>query len=53
MRDLPGGADRLLSDATGARAVSVNGAVLREDGRDVLDREAPLPGRVLRAGRIR
>jgi hypothetical protein len=49
--DFPGGADRLVSDATGIRAVVVNGTVIREDGRDVPDPEGPLPGRVLRGGR--
>jgi N-acyl-D-aspartate/D-glutamate deacylase len=53
VRDLPGGADRLVSDALGVRAVIVNGAVLREDGRDALDPERPLPGRILRAGSAR
>jgi N-acyl-D-amino-acid deacylase len=51
VRDLPAGADRLIADATGIRAVVVNGVVLREDGRDVLDPEGPLPGHVLRGGR--
>ena len=49
--DFPAGADRLVSDATGVRAVVVNGVVIREDGRDAVDPEAPLPGRVLRGGR--
>jgi N-acyl-D-aspartate/D-glutamate deacylase len=48
VHDLPGGADRLVSDAAGIRAVVVEGTLLREDGRDVLDPEGPLPGRVLR-----
>ncbi len=49
--DFPGGADRLVSDARGIRAVVVNGIVIREDGRDAVDPEGPLPGRVLRGGR--
>ncbi|GIW41827.1 MAG: amidohydrolase [Candidatus Binatia bacterium] len=49
--DFPGGADRLVSDASGIRAVLVNGVVLREDGKDVLDPGGRLPGRVLRGGR--
>jgi len=49
--DFPAGADRLISDAAGIRAVVVNGVVIREDGRDAVDPEAPLPGRVLRGGR--
>jgi N-acyl-D-aspartate/D-glutamate deacylase len=48
--DLPAGADRLVSDAIGIRAVIVNGVVVREDGRDRVDAEGPLPGRVLRGG---
>lgn len=48
--DLPGGADRLVSDAVGIDAVIVNGAVLRRNGADVLTAENPLPGRLLRRG---
>ncbi len=51
VRDLPAGADRLIADALGIRAVIVNGEVLREDGRDRFDSDAPLPGRLLRGGR--
>jgi len=50
--DLPAGADRLVSDAAGIRAVVVHGTVLREDGRDRVDPDGPLPGRVLRGGRL-
>jgi N-acyl-D-aspartate/D-glutamate deacylase len=50
VRDLPAGADRLVSEAHGVRAVVVNGTLLREEGRDCLDPEGPLPGRVLRGG---
>jgi N-acyl-D-aspartate/D-glutamate deacylase len=51
VRDQPAGADRLIADATGIRAVVVNGVVLREDGHDALDPTGPLPGQVLRGGR--
>jgi N-acyl-D-aspartate/D-glutamate deacylase len=50
VRDFPAGADRLVSDASGIRAVIVAGVPIREDGRDALDPEGPLPGRVLRGG---
>jgi len=49
--DLPAGADRLVSDASGIRAVVVNGTVIREDNKDALDLQGSLPGRVLRGGR--
>ena len=49
--DFPAGADRLVSDAQGIRAVVVNGGVIREEGHDVADPEGPLPGHVLRGGR--
>lgn len=49
--DLPGGANRLISEATGIDAVIVNGTVLRRDGRDVLAADGALPGRLLRNGR--
>jgi N-acyl-D-amino-acid deacylase len=51
VKDLPGGADRLVADARGIDAVIVNGQVLRGHGEDVLDPDGPLPGRVLRNGR--
>ena len=50
VRDLPAGQDRLVADATGIRAVVVNGTLLREDGRDAVDPMGPLPGHVLRGG---
>ena len=50
VHDLPAGQDRLVSDAEGIRAVVVNGVVLRENGRDSLDPDGELPGRVLRGG---
>lgn len=46
--DQPGGADRLISDAVGIDAVIVNGTPIREHGRDSVDPEGELPGRVLR-----
>ena len=51
VRDFPAGADRLVSDAAGIRAVVVEGTPIREDGRDVVDPEGPLPGHVLRGGK--
>ncbi len=48
--DLPGGADRLVSDAAGIHAVIVNGVPIRTDGRDAVDPDGALPGRVLRGG---
>ena len=48
--DLPAGADRLVADAIGVRAVVVEGTIVREDGRDAIDPGAALPGRVLRGG---
>ncbi|MFQ5415485.1 MAG: amidohydrolase family protein [Myxococcota bacterium] len=51
VRDLPAGADRLVSDASGIRAVLVNGTLVREDGCDVVDPDGPLPGRLHRGGR--
>jgi N-acyl-D-amino-acid deacylase len=50
VRDFPAGADRLVSDATGIRAVVVEGTPIREEGRDAVDPEGPLPGHVLRGG---
>ncbi|MBS1117782.1 MAG: D-aminoacylase domain protein [Deltaproteobacteria bacterium] len=48
VQDQPAGAERLIVDAHGIRAVIVGGTLLREDGRDVIDPKGPLPGRVLR-----
>jgi N-acyl-D-aspartate/D-glutamate deacylase len=50
VRDFPAGADRLVSDAAGIRAVIVAGVPIRMDGHDALDPEGPLPGNVLRGG---
>jgi N-acyl-D-aspartate/D-glutamate deacylase len=51
VRDFPAGADRLVADATGIRAVIVNGVVVRRDGKDLIDSKDRLPGRVLRGGK--
>jgi N-acyl-D-aspartate/D-glutamate deacylase len=51
--DFPAGADRLISDARGIRAVIVNGVPIRAEGRDTVDPGGPLPGRVLRGGASR
>ena len=48
--DFPAGADRLVADGVGMRAVVVNGTVIREDDADVVDPEGALPGSVLRGG---
>ena len=39
--DLPGGADRLISDAKGIDAVVVNGTVIRQDGQDTVAARRP------------
>jgi len=49
--DFPGGANRLISDASGIDAVIVNGTVLRRHGSDALAADGRLPGRLLRNGR--
>jgi N-acyl-D-amino-acid deacylase len=51
--DFPAGADRLVSDARGIRAVVVNGIPIRVDGCDAVDPDGPLPGRLLRGGTSR
>lgn len=53
VHDLPGGGDRLISNATGMRAVVVNGQVIRENDADAIDGDGALPGRVLRGGAAR
>ena len=50
VHDMPAGADRLVADAIGIDAVIVNGTVVRRDGRDAVEPDGPLPGRVLRSG---
>jgi N-acyl-D-amino-acid deacylase len=49
--DLPGGADRLISDAKGIDAVVVNGTVIREGNRDTVSPGPGLPGKLLRNGK--
>jgi N-acyl-D-aspartate/D-glutamate deacylase len=48
--DLPGGADRIISDAKGINAVVVNGEVIRQEGQDQAPAGAKLPGKLLRHG---
>ncbi len=50
VNDLPGGADRLVSDATGVDSVIVNGVLIRQHNKDMLATDAVMPGRVLRHG---
>ncbi|MFZ5781570.1 MAG: N-acyl-D-amino-acid deacylase family protein [Pseudomonadota bacterium] len=49
--DLPAGADRLVSEASGIAAVIVNGELIRRDGKDAVAANGRLPGRLLRHGR--
>jgi N-acyl-D-aspartate/D-glutamate deacylase len=49
--DLPAGADRLVSEASGIDAVIVNGQLIRRDGKDAVAANDRLPGRLLRHGR--
>ena len=49
--DLPGGADRIISDAKGIDAVIVNGTVIRQNGQDQVAPGSRLPGSLLRNGR--
>ena len=51
VHDQPAGADRLISEASGIDTVIVNGTIIRQQGRDAVDPEGPLPGAVLRGGR--
>lgn len=48
--DLPGGEERLVSEASGIEAVIVNGILLRNGAGDVLSVDTPLPGALLRNG---
>jgi N-acyl-D-aspartate/D-glutamate deacylase len=49
--DLPAGADRLVSEASGIDAVIVNGHLIRREGKDAVAANDKLPGRLLRHGR--
>jgi N-acyl-D-amino-acid deacylase len=49
--DFPGGANRLVSEASGIDAVIVNGTVLRRHGSDAVSGDGRLPGKLLRNGR--
>jgi len=51
VHDQPAGADRLVSDGLGIDAVIVFGELVRRDGKDAVDPDGPLPGRLLRHGR--
>jgi N-acyl-D-amino-acid deacylase len=51
VHDLPAGADRLVSEASGIDAVIVNGQLIRRDGKDAVSANDKLPGRLLRHGR--
>jgi N-acyl-D-aspartate/D-glutamate deacylase len=50
VNDLPGGADRLVSEPSGIEMVMVNGVTIRAQGKDAVDPQGPMPGRVLRGG---
>jgi N-acyl-D-amino-acid deacylase len=51
VHDLPAGADRLVSEASGIDAVIVNGQLIRRNGKDAIADNDKLPGRLLRHGR--
>ena len=53
VQDLPGGAERLVTDAYGVDAVIVNGCIVRLDGLDQLTGDDELPGALLRGGAAR
>ncbi len=50
VNDMPGGAERVLSDAIGIDAVIVNGVMLRRNGEDQMTAKDKLPGKLLRGG---
>jgi N-acyl-D-amino-acid deacylase len=50
VHDLPADADRLVADASGIDVVMCNGAIIRRDGKDAVDADGALPGRLLRNG---
>ena len=49
--DMPAGADRLVSEASGIDVVIVNGKLIRRDNKDVVAANDQLPGRLLRGGK--
>ena len=51
VHDMPAGADRLVSEASGIDAVIVNGTLIRRDNKDVFAANDKLPGRLLRGGK--
>jgi N-acyl-D-aspartate/D-glutamate deacylase len=51
VNDLPGGADRLISDAKGIDAVVVNGTIIRQGNQDMVSPGPGLPGKLLRNGK--
>jgi N-acyl-D-aspartate/D-glutamate deacylase len=51
VHDMPAGADRLVSEASGIDAVIVNGKLIRRANKDVVSTADRLPGRLLRHGR--
>ena len=51
VHDMPAGADRLVSEASGIDAVVVNGTLIRRDNKDVFAANDRLPGRLLRGGK--
>jgi N-acyl-D-amino-acid deacylase len=53
VNDMPASADRLIADAIGIEAVIVNGTVIRRNGKDVVDPDGALPGKLLRNGQAR
>ncbi len=51
VNDLPGGADRLVRPTLlGIEMVMVGGVPIRWQGKDAIDPQGPMPGRVLRGG---
>lgn len=50
VHDLPAGADRLVSEASGIDAVIVNGQLIRRNGKDAIADNDKLPGHLLRHG---
>ena len=48
VHDLPGGADRLISDAHGIDTVIVNGTVIAQGGENTVAADADLPGQLIR-----